>query len=299
MRWQILTILSDMAKYDFCEREADFSFAKNSTIGCGGLAKYAFYPKTEAELIRLVEVLRADDVPFHVLGCLSNVLPPSSVSSRAVILTKNMRGVTATEKGLYVQAGITGGALLRECKTRGKSGVEFLQGIPCTLGGVLYMNAGVADGHISDVVESVAVLRDGKRTLLSKEECAYGYKTSVFMQTNDVILGAELCLTDVTQAIVEENCKRYAEKRAWLPKGKSMGCVFKNPQGAIAGKLIESAGLKGLRIGGAIVSNVHANFIINDNGAKSSDVASLIQIIKNAVFAQYKIRLEEEIRYLD
>jgi UDP-N-acetylmuramate dehydrogenase len=119
------------------------------------------------------------------------------------------------------------------------------------------------------------------------------------MQTNDVILGAELRLTNATQAIVEENCKRYAEKRAWLPKGKSMGCVFKNPQGAVAGKLIESAGLKGLRIGGAVISKTHANFIINDNGAKSSDICALIQIIKNAVFAQYKIRLEEEIRYLD
>ena len=294
-----MTKIPNVAKYAFCESEDNFSFTKNSTVSCGGFAKKAFYPKTEEETARLITLLQADEIPFHVLGCLSNVLPPNGDSARVVVSTKKLREIHQTEKGIYAQAGVTGGALLRFCKEIGKSGVEFLQGIPCTLGGVLYMNAGVADGHISDVVDSVAILRAGKRLVLPKKDCGYGYKTSVFMQTNDVILGAELRLTDATQAIVEENCKRYAEKRAWLPKGKSMGCVFKNPQGAVAGKLIESAGLKGLRIGGAVISKTHANFIINDNGAKSSDICALIQIIKNAVFAQYKIRLEEEIRYLD
>ena len=92
--------------------------------------------------------------------------------------------------------------------------------------------------------------------------------------------------------------KEYLVRRTALPKGKSMGCVFKNPNGVSAGKLIEGAGLKGLRVGGAVVSNQHANFILNDNNANSDDIKRLIVIVKNAVYVQYKIRLEEEIRYL-
>ena len=118
------------------------------------------------------------------------------------------------------------------------------------------------------------------------------------MRKNDVIVGARLKLEKTSAETVCENVLRYREKRAHLPKGKSMGCVFKNPENAIAGKLIEGAGLKGLRVGGAVVSSAHANFIINDGNATSEQIKTLIQLMKNAVFAQYKIRLEEEIRYL-
>jgi UDP-N-acetylmuramate dehydrogenase len=119
------------------------------------------------------------------------------------------------------------------------------------------------------------------------------------MRNGWTILGAYLRLEQCSATEIEERLQYYTQRRGHLPKGKSMGCVFKNPDGVSAGKLIEGAGLKGLRIGGAVVSDIHANFILNDKGATSQQIKTLIGIIKNAVFAQYRIKLEEEIRYLE
>ncbi len=282
----------------FSGTNSPFDFSAHSTIGCGGVAKGAFYPRTVAELQDVLSVLKKEGLQYHVLGNLSNVLPPDGVSTRYVIRTTKLLP-WEDACGFYVSAGTLSGALLRRCERLGLSGAEFLAGIPCTIGGALYMNAGVSGRYIAEIVESVFVLRAGQVERLSLEECGYAYKQSVFMQNDWIILGVNLRLTDSSPEQVAIHLKEYAKKRAHLPKGKSMGCVFKNPPNALAGKLIEGAGLKGLRIGGAIVSNTHANFILNDGGARSAEIKSLIAVIKNAVYAQYKVRLEEEIRYLD
>ena len=281
-----------------CETETPFDYAKRSSIGCGGIAPVAFYPNSVEELISLINELDSNNFPFTMLGNLTNVLPPDGESKMPVVSTKRLKGIEETEIGVFVLAGVTSGELLKTCKRLSLSGAEFLEGIPCTLGGALYMNAGVSGRYISEITESVMVLRSGKLVVLEKEACQYAYKSSVFMHTRDVIVGARLRLQKATEEAVANKMKEYRLKRARLPKGKSMGCVFKNPQGKIAGKLIEGAGLKGLRVGGAVVSSEHANFIINDKNATSAQIKTLINLIKNAVFAQYKIRLEEEIRYL-
>lgn len=284
-------------RYEKFTSEKNFGYARNSTIGCGGIALRAFYPQTTAELTALTQRLKSDGIGYHVLGNLSNVLPPDGTGKRAVIRMKNFREVVE-KGGLYVSAGATSGALLRVCESCGKSGAEFLAGIPCTIGGALYMNAGVSGRYIAELVESVTVLHEGKVRRLSLTECAYAYKSSVFMDEEYVIVGATLRLAQSDGENVREEIKKYLQKRAHLPKGKSMGCVFKNPENRAAGKLIEGAGLKGMRVGGAVVSEQHANFILNDKGASANDVKNLIVIVKNAVYAQYRIRLEEEIRYL-
>lgn len=281
-----------------CEKETPFDYAKRSSIGCGGIAPVAFYPKTVEELISLVEELENERRPFTTLGNLTNVLPPDGNSQTAVVSTKKLVGIEETDGGVFALAGVTSGVLLKACKRLQLSGAEFLEGIPCTLGGALYMNAGVSGTYIAEIVENVTVLRQGELVVLDKTDCEYAYKTSVFMRSGDVIVGAKLRLKQTTEESVLERISQYRAKRAHLPKGKSMGCVFKNPDGMIAGKLIEGAGLKGLRVGGAVVSTEHANFIINDKNATSTQIKTLIALIKNAVFAQYKIRLEEEIRYL-
>ena len=281
-----------------CEKETAFDYAKRSSIGCGGIAPVAFYPKSVEELISLVKELENERVAFTVLGNLTNVLPPDGNSQKAVVSTKKLATIEEKDGGAFALAGVTSGMLLKACKELKLSGAEFLEGIPCTLGGALYMNAGVSGTYIAEIVESVTVLRKGRLVVLDKSDCEYAYKTSVFMQSNDVIVGAKLRLQKSTEEAVFEKISEYRARRAHLPKGKSMGCVFKNPNGAVAGKLIEGAGLKGLRVGGAVVSTEHANFIINDRNATSAQIKILISFIKNAVFAQYKIRLEEEIRYL-
>ncbi|MFR1554454.1 MAG: UDP-N-acetylenolpyruvoylglucosamine reductase, partial [Coriobacteriales bacterium] len=130
-------------------------------------------------------------------------------------------------------------------------------------------------------------------------ECEYSYKHSVFMRDGSVILGASFVLEDADGETVAKKRAEYLEKRRRLPAGRSMGCTFKNPPAETAGKLIEGAGLKGLRVGGAVISTEHANFIINEGGATSADVRALINLIKNAVFARYGVELEEEIRYIE
>lgn len=287
------------AEYSAFAFQTPFDFSKHSTIGCGGIAEIAFSPRSVSETVALVKKLRSDGVSYRVLGKLSNVLPPDGKSKTAVILLKELREITKTQTGVFAYAGVSVGELRTACKNYGKSGVEFLSGIPCTLGGALYMNAGVQGYYIGDVVESVYILRDGETRLLSVSECGYAYKKSVFMQNNDIILGALLRLKDGTKAEIEERERAFVARRAHLPKGRSMGCVFKNPVGAFAGELIERSGLKGMSIGGAKISETHGNFILNEDGATSAEIKDLIMLIKNAVFSQYGIRLEEEIQYLD
>ena len=160
------------------------------------------------------------------------------------------------------------------------------------------MNAGVSGKYIAEIVEKVLIYREGERYELSQTDCGYAYKQSVFMDGKSVILGAKLNFTPSEKERIQRERERYQKRRAHLPKGKSMGCVFKNPVGFSAGELIDDAGLKGLRIGGAKISEEHANFILNDNHATAQDIRALIGVMKKVVFAKHKIRLEEEIRYL-
>ena len=290
--------MDEFKKNAFWERfglTQPFSLAKNSTIGCGGIASSAFYPTTVSETIELLSSLYEKNIPFYAVGCMSNVLPPDGVSKRVYVSTKKL---TSIEDGFY-SAGITGGKFLASCKRAKLSGAEFLEGIPCSLGGALYMNAGVQGGYIGDIVESVRIWRKGKTYTLTQKECNYAYKRSVFMDDESVILGAKLRLRKSSLPMIESELAKYRCRRAHLPKGKSMGCVFKNPQDVSAGALIEGTGLKGFTLGDAYVSDVHANFILNKGNATSTEIRALIRLIKNAVFAQYKIRLEEEIRYLE
>lgn len=280
----------------FCvyETQTPFSFSQHSSIGCGGTARLAVFPKSETELVEIVTRLQAQNRRYQVVGKLTNTLPPDGETDTVIVSTTHMK---SANEG-YFSAGVTGAELLAYCKANGLYGAEFLYGIPCTLGGVSYMNAGVAGNYIAGITESVRVLREGAVIDLPVCDCEYGYKTSAFMRNTDCILGVKLRLRNASVGMIDETIAHYRERRKHLPKGKSMGCVFKNPENAFAGKLIEGAGLKGFRVGGAVVSETHANFIINDKGATAMQVKCLINVIKRAVHAQYKIQLQEEIRYL-
>lgn len=278
--------------------EAPFLTARHASIGVGGLAPIAFYPSGVAEAIGILSRLEKKNIPYRVLGNMTNVLPPDQGIEEAYVITRRMRKMDVGEK-LFAEAGVMSGALVHACMGHGLGGVEFLVGIPCTVGGAAFMNAGVQGRYMNDVLESVLVYESGEVKTLPVSECGYAYKESVFMHGKKVILGATFRLKKTGAKSVAEKRAEYLRRRANLPVGKSMGCVFKNPSGQSAGKLIEGAGLKGLRLGGAYVSEQHANFIINGGGATASEIEKLIQVIKNAVRAQYGIELEEEIRYLD
>ncbi len=278
--------------------EGVFSFAAASSIGCGGFAKAAYFPRTVEEASSLVTALKEGGIPYLVLGNLTNVLPPDKGTEKVIVSTKRLRGITREKEGLFALAGTGSGELLAFMKREGLTGAEFFYGIPCTLGGALYMNAGAGGKYLAEIVEEVLVLRENRLRALSAAACGYAYKKSVFMENGDLILGAKLRLEE-DGARIEERIAYYKARRAHLPTERSMGCVFKNPEGHFAGDLIERSGLKGLRIGGARISPKHANFIVNEGGATEKEIRALITLIKNAVRSQYGVELQEEIRYVE
>lgn len=283
----------------YIRQEKDYLFRLHSSIGVGGKTRRAFFPKKISELVFLVERARRYDVALRVLGKVTNCLPCDEESERMAVFTTDINSVGVGKEEVFALCGATIKRFLDVCEREGKTGGEFLEGIPATIGGALFMNAGVGGKHISDIVESVLVYKDGKIRTMTKDDCGFAYRRSVFMQEDSVILGGLFFLRNCKSDCVRERREGYRTQRSRLPVGKSMGCVFKNPKGESAGKLIEGAGLKGLRKGGAVVSDKHANFILNDNLATAADIKELIAIVKNAVAAQYGVRLEEEIRYLD
>lgn len=286
------------AKNGEIEIERPFDFTKHSSIGCGGFASIGFFPKRVDSLRALLSALDDEGKPYVVLGNLTNVLPPSKGTEKAVVCTKKIKETTRFGERIRFSCGTTPKEILSLAHEAGLYGAEFLTGIPCTMGGAAYMNAGAGGRYLAEILESVEIYRKGRVIILPVSACGYSYKSSLFMQTDDVILGGVLRLKQGSAEFAKESERIWRERRAHLPKGKSMGCVFKNADGYCAGELIDKAGLKGLRVGGAVVSETHANFIINDKKATADEVLALITMVKNAVFAQYKINLQEEIRYL-
>ena len=284
--------------YGAFHAERKFDMSKHSSIGCGGTAEIAFQPTSVAELTALLYKLETDGVPYHVLGNMTNVLPNDMGTGRAVVRLRKLNGVICAG-GAFAYAGATPAEILRECKRLGLSGAEFLYGIPCTLGGAAFMNAGAGERYLQEIVQNVLVYRKGETKMLPVQECGYSYKKSIFMENGDVIIGCSLRLEKTDAESIEKKIAFYAERRKHLPTGKSMGCTFKNPQGAYAGDLIERCGLKGFKLGGARISKIHANFIINEGDATARDVRALIEKIKVAVRIKFGIELQEEIRYLD
>ncbi len=279
------------------ERTDGFDLSKNTTYGLGGKCIAAFFPKTEEEAIRTFDALKCSGKKFFVLGNGSNILASDKFYDGYIISTNWLKGIFKTDgKFISCLSGTTVGELLNYCKSAGLTGLEFLAGIPASIGGLTCMNGGAGGKFMSDIIESVA-LYDGKLRNFSKNLCGFGYKHSTMRDINSVILSVMLKVERTSREDVEEKIAFYLNKRAGQPKGKSCGCVFKNPEGISAGKLIEECGLKGVNLGGASVSEIHANFIINC-GNSALDVYNLIKLVKENVRIKKGILLDEEVVYI-
>lgn len=276
------------------DTERDFCFAQHTTIGSGGVAAAALYPKNIEEAAHCLAFLNDNQIPYCFLGAGANVLPRDGKFEGAVIRFQRMNCLYAGADYLYAGAGVTGGALLAYAQARCITGFEPFAGIPTTVGGGVAMNAGIAAAHFSDLVLSVVACDKGIIKTISRKDCRFSLKSSLFLE-GIAVLGVYFKAQQALQAEIKANTAYYLEKRRHLPKGRSMGCTFVNPEGCSAGELIDRCGLKGTRVGQAYISNKHANFIINE-GACSLEISELIDMVKEEVFKQTGILLKEEIR---
>ncbi len=275
--------------------EQNFLLAKHTTIGLGGQAKLAVFPQSVDECVRLFSLLHSRKIPYYPLGVGANVLPPDGAFEGVVVNFCRMKGIFAERDRIFAQAGVTGGALTRFALSRQLGGAEWLSGIPTSLGGGIAMNAGVKEGHFSDIVDEVLAIERGRLKIFSKADCQFSTKSSVFL-SGITVLGGIFKLKLCEREEIERRLCYFRKKRSHLPKGRSMGCVFVNPSETLsAGKLIERCGMKGVRIGGAVVSDKHANFILQEGGT-SSDVSALIALVKKRVWEREGIILREEVR---
>jgi UDP-N-acetylmuramate dehydrogenase len=276
--------------------------ARFTTFGIGGPARLLVEPRSGTELASVVDCLASDGIEYRILGGGANLLiPDEGVPFAVVKLAGDFAKVSFDGTRAEAGAAVPLGRLVSECAKRGLSGAEGLAGIPGTVGGALVMNAGGRWGRIGDVTESVGVLarggaQGGPARVLDKSEIRFGYRESSLR--GEVILGAKLAFREEDPAKVVETTRGFLDekRRTQDLKAKSAGCVFKNPpEGPSAGALIDQAGLKGARVGGAAVSPIHANFIVNCGNATAREVGELINLMRDKVFASSKVRLELEI----
>lgn len=274
--------------------ERNFCFARHTTIGSGGVASAALYPANIEETAQCLAFLKGNQIPHCLLGSGANVLPRDGEFEGAVVRFQRMNSLYTGENYLYAGAGVTGGALLAFATRHSIAGFEPFAGIPTSVGGGVAMNAGISAAHFSDLVLSVVACEQGKIKTFSPNDCRFSEKKSVFLE-GIAVLGVYFKAEKAPQTEIKAQTAYYLARRKHLPKGRSMGCTFVNPENCSAGALIDRCGLKGLTVGQAHVSTEHANFIIN-KGTCSLDVARLIDKVKEEVFRQTGILLREEIR---
>lgn len=278
--------------------QRDEPLAPYTWLKVGGAAQYFLTPRSTDELVRVLQACHAKEIPVHILGSGSNLLVRDEGVSGAVIRLTEPEFSQVSINGTTVRA--AAGALLShviaETVRAGLAGFEDLAGIPGTIGGALRGNAGGRHGEIGTLVKSVTLLdRSGARVVRPVDDIGFAYRQSGLAEW--LILDAEFTLrTDDPDKITERLRKLWITKKAAQPLGaQSAGCIFKNPRGSSAGELIEKAGLKGTRIGGAEVSDQHANFIVTTPGCTSTDVTRLISLIQSKVSGQFGVHLEPEI----
>lgn len=275
--------------------------SKHTSFRIGGPAEVMAFPKSAEEICHILKVSKELDIKPVILGAGTNVLAPDEgVGGLVVCLKDGLNGMEVLEDGrIQVMSGVTMTRAAVFAANQGLAGMEFAHGIPGTVGGGVYMNAGAYGGEISQICESVTVMQmDGTLRTIPGTQMDFGYRHSILEETDGIVISAVFRLReDSSQAIKgrmkELQAKRSASQPLDLP---SAGSAFKRPVGGYAAALIDEAGLKGFQVGSAAISSKHAGFAVNLGGATAEDVKNLLQQVSDRVFAASGIRLEPEIR---
>ncbi len=280
----------------------DEPLAKHTTFCIGGPADYFVLPESVAEITAVIRLACLHDIPVTVLGNGSNVLVLDG-GIRGLVLKFGQAMAKISHDGNRIVAGA--GALLRDVSSyaaaHGLAGMEFAIGIPGSIGGAVFMNAGAYDGEMSDIVAAVtAVCTEGNVRRFSKVALEFCYRHSAFHENHCIICEVELVFQNGEHGLIRNKMGDFTAKRETKQplEMPSAGSTFKRPPGYFAGTLIEQTGLKGLTIGGAQVSCKHAGFIVNAGGATARDVLDLIKEVQRRVYAAHGVMLYPEVRRL-
>ena len=296
---QLIEALSAIAgSHQILENEP---MSRHTTFRVGGPADVLFLPESEEQLVQALSIAREAGVPCVVIGNGSNlVVKDGGIRGLVIALGEGMAAIARAGETLTAWAGASLARVSAYAQASGLSGLEFASGIPGTLGGGCAMNAGAYGGQLSDVLVDARVLLDGEVRTLTVEEMQMGYRTSLPLRRGGIVISARFALTpDDPEAIAARMRELNARRRDKQPLNyPSAGSTFKRPEGYFAGALIEQAGLKGKRVGGAQVSEKHAGFIVNTGGATAADILTLIGTVQDEVADRFGVRLETEVRIL-
>lgn len=273
------------------------SLKKYNTYKIGGYSKYVIKPYDVSNLKKLLKYLKENNIKYIILGKGSNIILPDEDYNGVIILLDKINNIEIENNIVTSYAGVTLNKLITDTINNNLCGLENLYGIPGTLGGAIIGNAGCNGSTISDNLISVTYLENNELKEISKENCDFKYRNSIFKgDKNKIVISAKFKLNngnkeELISIIKEKLIKRKNSQPLEYPNA---GSVFKNPENDYAGRLIESVGLKGFNIGGAFISDKHANFIINKNNATKKDIVDLINLIQDKIEKNYNIKLELE-----
>lgn len=299
-----MNIISEIEKLDIGRVEANVSLSKYTTYRVGGIALAMVYPKSVKKLISLVKLLNGSKIKYKVIGNGSNLLFSDKNFDGVIIKLTELTNIKfLSYNKIRVEAGYSLPKLSLLVAKKGLAGLEFASGIPGTVGGAIFMNAGAYKSDMGYIVQSVRVLTpDCKIITFENREMDFHYRSSFLQKHPEYIcLDAVIKLKKGDKELLDEVIKeRRARRIESQPlEYPSAGSVFRNPEGNFAGKLIEDLGLKGYRIGGAMVSEKHANFIINYDNATSDDIKNLIDYVHDRVMDEYNIDLKIEQEFVN
>lgn len=275
----------------------------HTTYKVGGKCNFYIAPVSIDKLITLLKILRENNIKYKVVGNGSNVIFSSKKYDGVVINLGKINNLIIDDLNVYVEAGHSLIKLTNICANNDLSGIEFASGIPGNVGGAIYMNAGAYNSDMSSLIKDVTYLDENfEIKTMTKDEMDFGYRHSIFMNRNYIIISVNLKLErgnkeEIVKLMNDRRQRRIESQPLEYP---SAGSVFRNPAPDVySGKLIEDLGLKGYSIGGAKVSEKHANFIVNYNNASPEDIKNLIDFIKNKVKEKYDIDLKVEQEFIN
>ena len=297
MNFQQLSTLYPTITIQYDDALSNYTYTKT-----GGLADVTVFPKSKTEVKQIVDWAREQNAPLTILGNASNLIVRDGGIRGIVMILTDLNSVTATEDGqLIADSGARLIDVSYRALTEELTGLEFACGIPGSIGGAVFMNAGAYGGEVKEVITSVEVItREGEFKTYRNADCDFSYRHSVFQTNSDIVLLFTFQLIDCEPIAIKEEMDHLTDLRESKQplEYPSCGSVFKRPVGYYTGKLIQDAGLQGYRIGGAEISRKHAGFIVNVDKATATDYTDMIEFIQERIWDLNQVRLEPEVRII-